>query len=104
MSISSRTPFPHDTREAARDSVAAMPEVHVRLTGTLAQRLGARRAVALAQGATVDDLVAAIAREAGFDPAELRGLAVVSGGAFLSRDREVADGEELDVLVPVSGG
>ena len=76
----------------------------MRLSGTLAQRLGARRAVALAQGATVDDLVAAIAREAGFDPAELRGLAVVSGGAFLSRDRAVADGEELDVLVPVSGG
>jgi molybdopterin converting factor small subunit len=81
-----------------------MPEVHVRLSGTLAQRLGARRAVALEQGATVDDLVAAIAREAGFEPGELRGLAVVSGGTFVARGRAVADGEELDVLVPVSGG
>jgi molybdopterin converting factor small subunit len=81
-----------------------MPEVHVRLSGTLGQRLGARRTIGLGQGATVDDLVAAIAREAGFDPAELRGLAVVSGGTFVSRGRPVADGEELDVLVPVSGG
>jgi molybdopterin converting factor small subunit len=81
-----------------------MPEVHVRLSGTLAQRLGARRVIALGPGATVDDLVAAIAREAGFDPSELRGLAVVSGGTFVPRGRAVADGEELDVLVPVSGG
>jgi molybdopterin converting factor small subunit len=81
-----------------------MPEVHVRLSGTMAQRLGARRTVALEQGATVDDLVAALARDAGFDPPELRGLAVVSGGAFVSRSRPVADGEELDVLVPVAGG
>jgi molybdopterin converting factor small subunit len=81
-----------------------MPEVHVRLSGTLAQRLGARRTLALGQGATVDDLVAVLARDAGFDPADLRGLAVVSGGTFVSRRRPVADGEELDVLVPISGG
>lgn len=76
----------------------------MRLSGMLAQRLGARRALALEDGATVDDLVAAIARAAGFDPGELRGLAVVSGGTFVPRDRPVSDGEELDVLVPVSGG
>lgn len=81
-----------------------MPEVHVRLSGTLAQRLGARRTLALEDGATVEDLVAALARDAGFDPGELRGLAIVSGGTFLPRGRTVADGEELDVLVPVSGG
>ena len=76
----------------------------MRLSGTMAQRLGARRTVALEQGATVDDLIAAFARDAGFEPFQLRGLAVVSGGAFVSRGRPVADGEELDVLVPVSGG
>lgn len=76
----------------------------MRLSGTMAQRLGARRTVALGQGATVDDLVAALARDAGFEPPELRGLAVVSGGAFVPRSRPVTDGEELDVLVPVSGG
>ncbi len=76
----------------------------MRLSGTLAQRLGARRTLALEDGATVEDLVAALARDAGFDPGELRGLAIVSGGTFLPRGRTVADGEELDVLVPVSGG
>ena len=76
----------------------------MRLSGMLAQRLGARRTLALEDGATVDDLVAAIARAAGFDPGELGGLAIVSGGTFVPRGRTVADGEELDVLVPVSGG
>ncbi len=76
----------------------------MRLSGTMAQRLGARRTIVVEHGATVDDLVAALARDAGFDPSALRGLAVVSGGAFLPRTRPVADGEELDVLVPVSGG
>ncbi len=78
--------------------------VHVRLSGTMAQRLGARRTVALMPGATVADLVAELARDAGFDPASLRGLAVVAGGSFVGRSRAVVDGEELDVLVPVAGG
>jgi sulfur carrier protein ThiS len=78
--------------------------VNVRLSGTLAQRLGARRSVSLAPGATVDDLVAELGREAGFDPASLRGLAVVAEGSFVGRSRAVVDGEQLDVLVPVAGG
>ena len=78
--------------------------VHVRLSGTMAQRLGARRTVALTPGATVADLVAELARDAGFDPASLRGLAVVAEGSFVGRSRAVVDGEELDVLVPVAGG
>lgn len=78
--------------------------VTVRLSGTLAERLGSRRAVDLAPGATVDDVVAELGRLADFDPAALRGLAVVAEGSFLRRDRPVADGEELDVLVPVAGG
>jgi molybdopterin converting factor small subunit len=78
--------------------------VNVRLSGTLAQRLGPRRAVDLAPGATVDDLVAALARDAGFDAEAGRGLAVVADGSFVARTRPVRDGEELDVLVPVAGG
>jgi sulfur carrier protein ThiS len=70
----------------------------------MAQRLGARRAVELAPGATVDDLVAALARDAGFDAAAMRGLAVVADGSFVARSRAVRDGEEFDVLVPVAGG
>jgi molybdopterin converting factor small subunit len=78
--------------------------VHVRLSGTLAERLGSRRAVELTAGATVDDLVAALGCEAGFEDGMLRGLAVVAAGAFLARGHALADGEELDVLVPVAGG
>jgi molybdopterin converting factor small subunit len=78
--------------------------VHVRLSGTLAVRLGARRAIELDPGATVDDLVAAVGREAGYAAGGLRGLAVVSGGSYLSRERALAEGEELDVIVPVAGG
>jgi molybdopterin converting factor small subunit len=78
--------------------------VTVRLSGVLAERLGSRRAIELAAGGTVDDVVVEVGRLAALDPAALGGLAVVSGGSFLRRDRPVADGEELDVLVPVAGG
>ena len=79
-------------------------QVSVRLSGTMAQRLGARRTVVLAPGATVDDLIAVLARDAGFEADSLRGLAVVAAGSFLARSHPVADGDELDVLVPVAGG
>ena len=78
--------------------------VHVRLSGTMAERLGARRTVVLTPGATVDDLIAVLARDAGFDAASLRGLAVVAAGAFVARSHAVSEGDELDVLVPVAGG
>ena len=78
--------------------------VTVRLSGVLAQRLGSRRAIELSRTATVDDVVAEVGRLAALDPATLGGLAVVSGGSFLRRDRPVSEGEELDVLVPVAGG
>jgi molybdopterin converting factor small subunit len=83
--------------------MAAMT-VTVRLSGTLAERLGSRRSIDLGPDATVADVVAELGRLSDFDPAALRGLAIVSGGSFLRRDRPVADGEELDVLVPVAGG
>jgi molybdopterin converting factor small subunit len=79
-------------------------QVTVRLSGRMAERLGSRRSVTLADGAVVDDLVAEIAREAGFDPSSTRGFAVVSAGTYLARGHPLADGEELDVLVPVAGG
>jgi len=78
--------------------------VTVRLSGVLAQRLGNRRAIELAGAPTVEDVVAEVGRLAALDPDALRSLAVVADGSFLRRDRPVADGEELDVLVPVAGG
>jgi sulfur carrier protein ThiS len=78
--------------------------VTVRLSGALAQRLGGRRSLELAAGATVEDVVAELGRLADLDPAVLGGLAVVAEGSFVRRDRPVSDREELDVLVPVAGG
>jgi molybdopterin converting factor small subunit len=78
--------------------------VTVRLSGPLAESLGARRAVGMAEGATVYDLLEAIAREAGIDPRHADTLAVVAGGSFLDRSQPLSDGDQLDVLVPVAGG
>lgn len=78
--------------------------VTVRLSGPLAQSLGARRAVGMDEGATVLDLLEAIAREAGIDPGHAGSLAAVAGGSFLARSHALADGDQLDVLVPVAGG
>ena len=78
--------------------------VTVRLSGVLAQRLGSRRAVELEPPATVEALLAQLARDGEFEPEGLRGLAVVADGRFLDRDRPLADGQEVDVLVPVAGG
>jgi molybdopterin converting factor small subunit len=80
-----------------------MVTVTVRLSGPLAKSLGARRAVGLQEGATVQDLLEAIAREARVD-GHAGTLAAVAGGSFLARSRALADGDEVDVLVPVAGG
>jgi molybdopterin converting factor small subunit len=78
--------------------------VNVRLSGPLAERLGARRAVGMAQGDTVEDLLEALAAEAGVERIHGATLAAVAGGSFLDRAKTLADGDELDVLVPVAGG
>jgi sulfur carrier protein ThiS len=78
--------------------------VTVRLSGVLAQRLGSRRTIELAGAPTVADVVSEVGRMAALDPEALGGLAVVADGSFLPRDHPVAEGEELDVLVPVAGG
>jgi sulfur carrier protein ThiS len=88
---------------ASTERVAGMT-VTVRLSGVLAERLGSRRTIELAGAPTVEDVVAEVGSLAGLDPDALGGLAVVSGGSFLRRDHAVAEGEELDVLVPVAGG
>jgi molybdopterin converting factor small subunit len=80
-----------------------MVTVTVRLSGPLAESLGVRRAVGLRDGATVSDLLEAVAREARID-GRSGTLAAVAGGSFLARSRALADGDEVDVLVPVAGG
>ena len=85
-------------------SAAMALTVRVRLAGPLADALCARRSVGMDDGATVDDLLVEIVREAGVDGCHADSLAAVAGGSFLPRSRRLADGDELDVLVPVGGG
>jgi molybdopterin converting factor small subunit len=78
--------------------------VTVRLSGLLADSLGARRVLRMDEGATVYELLETIVQEARVDPGHASALAVVAGGSFVPRSRALADGDELDVLVPVAGG
>jgi sulfur carrier protein ThiS len=78
--------------------------VSVRLSGPLAATLGPRRSVAMQDGATVIDLLRQLAREAGLETEDAASLAATAGGSFLPRTHALADGDELSVLVPVSGG
>jgi molybdopterin converting factor small subunit len=55
------------------------------------------------EGATVDDLLEAVARDAHVD-GRAGTLAAVAHGRFLPRSQALADGDEVDVLVPVAGG
>lgn len=76
----------------------------VRLSGPLAERLGHRRGVELERGATVRDLLDTLARDGRLAASETESLAVVAGGTIVPRGHALAEGDELDVLVPVAGG
>ena len=78
--------------------------VTVRLSGSLAQRVGPRRILELEEPATVADALAVLARDASLGVESARSLAAVSGGAIVSSGHRLSDGDELDVLVPVAGG
>jgi sulfur carrier protein ThiS len=78
------------------------PTVTVRLNGELGSRLGPRRTLTLAPGATVADLLSRLAAEAGLPPRP--GLAVALAGELVGPHRELADGDEPAVLTPVAGG
>lgn len=76
---------------------------------TVEVRLGARlgpgrRNVQLPGGATVADLLAALAPELGRSPRELAGVAVAVEGEVAGRERELRDGESLALILPVAGG
>ena len=78
--------------------------VNVRLSGSLAQLAGPRQVLYLDEGATVADLLDAVARSTGIEPATSRSLAVVAHGTIVPHEHRLADDDELDVLVPVAGG
>jgi molybdopterin converting factor small subunit len=75
--------------------------VAVRLNGPLAERLGARRSMTLPDGATAADLVQALRDEA---QAAIPRVAVGVGGRVVGDETTLADGDDVAVLVPYSGG
>jgi sulfur-carrier protein len=78
--------------------------VVVRSTVTLRDALGPRRPVALPHGATVADLLDALAAADGA-VAEALGRVVVSvAGTTVDRSRPLADGDEVALILPVAGG
>ena len=80
-----------------------MVTVRVRFSGPLAESLGPRRTIRVVEGATVEELLEVVVREARID-GRADALAAISGGRFLEHSQALADGDEIDVLVPVAGG
>ena len=85
---------------------------HVRVAGatvTIDVRLGARlgpgrRRLTLPAGATVADLLAALADDLGRTRDQLAGVAVALSGEVVGRERVLHDGEALALILPVAGG
>jgi sulfur carrier protein ThiS len=85
--------------------MGGVPEPDVTVEVRLGARLGlGRRRVRLPAGATVADLLAALAPELGRTPGELAGVAVAVGGDVVGRERVLHDGEALALILPVAGG
>lgn len=82
-----------------------MREPAVTVTVRLGARLGpGRRSIRLPTGATVADLLAALAPDLGRTPDELAGVAVALNGEVVGRDHVLSDGESLALILPVAGG
>ena len=60
--------------------------------------------VELAPGACVRDLLAALELDGASVELPADAVAVVAGGTIVSPAHALADGDEIDVLVPVAGG
>jgi sulfur carrier protein ThiS len=58
----------------------------------------------LPAGATVADLLAALAPDLGRSPDELAAVAVAVQGEVVGRERVLCDGEALALILPVAGG
>ena len=77
---------------------------------TIRVRLGAGlstaplKTVEVAEGATVDDLFARLVDEEPDLASTLRSVLPVVAGEHVTRDHVLADGQEVALLVPISGG
>lgn len=77
---------------------------------TIRVRLGAGlsaapfKTVEVAEGATVEDLFARLAEEEPDLASTLRSVLPIVAGEHVARDHVLADGQELALLIPISGG
>ena len=80
--------------------------ISVRLFAILRERAGKDRiALELDTGATVDDALAALAREPGLaEPLDRMAVAMAVNRDYASGDTELHAGDELALIPPVSGG
>jgi molybdopterin converting factor small subunit len=79
--------------------------IDVRLGGGLSRLAGgARLAVDVADGATVADVLAHLARERPAIAAGLPSALTVVHGTQVDDERVLAEGDEVAVLTPVAGG
>jgi molybdopterin converting factor small subunit len=62
------------------------------------------RAVEVAEGATVGDLLARLADAEPDLASTLRSVLAVVAGENVTRDHVLADGQEVALLIPISGG
>lgn len=80
-------------------------DVKVRFNGMLSSLLGrAQLTASIAEPASVADLIALIAQQHPAAAAALAGAVPVVGGEVVSRQAPLADGQELGLLMPISGG
>ena len=81
------------------------PALDVTVSVRLGARLGAgRRSVRLGAGATVADLLDALAPQLELDPRQLDGIAAAIGGEVVGHGRPLADGDAVVLVLPVAGG
>jgi molybdopterin converting factor small subunit len=79
--------------------------IDVRLSSGLSRLAGAPRLrVDVPAGATVDDLLGAVAAQRPALAAGLPSALTVVGGRQVGGERVLAEGEEVAVLAPVAGG
>jgi molybdopterin converting factor small subunit len=78
-------------------------------TLTVDVRLGARlgpgrRSLSMPAGATVGDVLAALAPDLGRTQGELESVAVALRGEVVGRGHALRDGDALALILPVAGG
>jgi hypothetical protein len=89
---------------AAQGTAAALGHVRLRTSGALAETLGANRELELALPAPLAGVLAAAARQAPEAAAALARVVVYRGGERLAPAQSVRDGDELELLLVISGG